>query len=162
TTLRTLKQSMTIQTLRRPLPFAYGSASARGFLIQDAVGAPRYLCVCVPGGCRRSIQQSCRKVDYELSPNSPDAENNLGNMLLSRGRDDEAIAPLNRALESNPSLPEAHFQHGAARSSTRKRSSRSRPLPASAGLRQEFPSCFAALAWILGTHAGHTPDDRRE
>jgi hypothetical protein len=29
-------------------------------------------------------------------------------------------------------------------------------------LRQEWPSCLAALAWVFGTHAGHTADERRE
>ena len=97
-----------------------------------------------------------------LSPASADAQNNLGNMLLSRGLDDEAIAPLKRALQLNPSHPEAHFN--LARLETRRGNDGDAVahFRQALALRQEWPSCLAALAWLLGTHAGHTADDRRE
>jgi tetratricopeptide (TPR) repeat protein len=97
-----------------------------------------------------------------LSPDSADAQNNLGNMLLSRGLDDEALAPLNRALQLNPSHPEAHFN--LARLEVRRGDDREAIAHFRQALaqRQEWPSCLAALAWILGTHAGQTIEDRRE
>jgi tetratricopeptide (TPR) repeat protein len=97
-----------------------------------------------------------------LSPNSADAQNNLGNMLLSRGLDDEAIGPLNRALELNPRLPEAHFNLARLQARRGNDGDAVAHFRQALALRQEWPSCLAALAWILGTHTGHSADDRLE
>jgi len=96
------------------------------------------------------------------SLNNADAANNLGNILLARGLDDQAIAPLNHALELNPSHPEAHFN--LARLQARAGNDRDAVahFRQALALRQDWPSCLAALAWILGTHAGHTAEDRSE
>lgn len=97
-----------------------------------------------------------------LSPDSADAQNNLGNILLSRGLDDEAIAPLNRALELNPSHPEAHFN--LARLDARRGNDQDAVahFRRALSLRPEWPTCLAALAWVFGTHAGRTADERLE
>ena len=97
-----------------------------------------------------------------LSPESADAQNNFGNILLARGYDAEATAPLERALQLNPNHPEAHFN--MARLLVRRGNDRDAIVHfrEAIRLRQDWPSCLASLAWILGTHGGHTADERRE
>ncbi len=97
-----------------------------------------------------------------LSSESADAQNNFGNILLARGYDAEATAPLERALQLNPNHPEAHFN--MARLLVRRGNDRDAIVHFREAIRlkQDWPSCLASLAWILGTHGGHTADERRE
>ena len=48
----------------------------------------------------------------ELSPDYPDAHNNLGNVLQQQGRDEEAAGSYERALALNPELADAHNNLG--------------------------------------------------
>ncbi len=50
-----------------------------------------------------------------LRPDYPEAQNNLGQALLSAGRLAEAIPHINEALRLQPNLPEAHVNMGAVR-----------------------------------------------
>jgi spermidine synthase len=95
-------------------------------------------------------------------PDNADAQNNFGNILLTQGLDDQAVAPLQRALQLNPNHPEAHFN--LARLQARRGADRDAILHFRMALRakQDWPACLASFAWVLGTHAGLSDAERHE
>jgi tetratricopeptide (TPR) repeat protein len=97
-----------------------------------------------------------------LSPDNPDAQNNFGNILLARGYDEEAIAPLQRALQLNPNHAEAHFN--LARLLVRRGDDGNAVahFRRALALRPDWPTCLASLAWVLGTHASQSAQERQE
>jgi tetratricopeptide (TPR) repeat protein len=57
---------------------------------------------------------ACYRRALELSPDYPEAHNNLGSALQAQGRLDEAVTCYRRALELRPDYPEAHNNLGSA------------------------------------------------
>jgi Flp pilus assembly protein TadD len=62
----------------------------------------------------------------------------------------------------NPNHPEGHFN--LARLLVRRGDDRNAVVHfrQALALRQDWPTCLASLAWVLGTHADRTPGQRRE
>ena len=58
--------------------------------------------------------EECYARAVELNPRYPEAQYNLGTVLLDEGRTDEGITHLNAALKRNPKYAEAHSNLGKA------------------------------------------------
>ena len=85
------------------------------------------------------------------------AHNNLGNVLLSLGRRDEAVKELREAVRLDPKNAQAHLSMGLALRSEGDLGGAIDHYREAATLRPDWAPAIANLAWLLAT----TPDGSR-
>ena len=86
-----------------------------------------------------------------IRPDYPQAENNLGNVLLLQGQTEEALQHMRAALRMDPANAEAHYNVGSVARSKGDLSEAIDQFRQAVALRPDFTPAVMGLAWLLAT-----------